>query len=419
MIPDEPNLVSAMKNGKTTQFETDADFKAVCEKDDFNLITAGTRYLHWNATPLLNEDGSVATILIQVQDITERRRAEEAKLTRAQAEAEKAQRMLDGLRRKMGEAASVAGMVGVSEQMRKIFDLLPEIAQFSTTVLVTGESGTGKELIACALHDLGPRKDKAFIAINCSALPDNLLESELFGYKAGAFTDAKKDKPGKFALADGGTLFLDEIGDISAAMQAKLLRVLQQRTVEPLGDTKSLPVDVRVVAATNKDLTQMVRDGTFREDLYYRIKVLSIVMPPLRSRRRDIPPLCEHFIGRFNRQFRKNITAISSKAMDILLAYSYPGNIRELENIIEHAFIFCKSDTIEPEHLPPESGVRQQPKDCGDLLAQIGTYEDLERLFLKKILADVNGSRTRAALKLGIHKVTLFRKIKALGLDDV
>jgi len=309
--------------------------------------------------------------------------------------------------------------VGTSEEMRKLFDLLPEVAAVSTTVLVSGESGTGKELVARALHDLGPRKENPFIAINCSALPDNLLESELFGYKAGAFTDAKKDKPGKFALADRGTIFLDEIGDISAAMQAKLLRVLQERTIEPLGDTRSVPVDVRVVAATNKDLAAMVKEGKFREDLYYRIKVLTITMPPLRSRRRDIPLLCDHFIKQFNRRFKKNVEKVSSAAMDILLAYGYPGNIRELENIIEHAFIFCKSDSIEPHHLPPEvRGPGQQPQSV-DALANVQSFEELERMFIRKVLHDVDGSRTKAAEKLGIHTVTLFRKIKALGLDDV
>jgi transcriptional regulator with PAS, ATPase and Fis domain len=255
------------------------------------------------------------------------------------------------------------------------------------------------------------------IAINCSALPDNLLESELFGYKAGAFTDAKKDKPGKFALADGGTLFLDEIGDISAAMQAKLLRVLQQRTIEPLGDTRSIPVDVRIVTATNKDLPQMVRDGTFREDLYYRVKILSIVMPPLRNRRRDIPLLCEHFIGRFNSRFKKNISGISGKAMDILLTYDYPGNIRELENIIEHAFIFCKTDLVEPEHLPPE--ITTDKNETGravNSLDDVRNFSDMERMFIRKILNETGGNREKAAEKMKIHKVTLYRKLKALGL---
>jgi PAS domain S-box-containing protein len=419
LVPQAGECCDELTGGQGVQLETDTDIKAVREKDALSIVSAGTRFLLWRITPLRDENGGPCMLLAQVEDISERKRAEEEKLSMAREEADKARRMLDGLRRKIGEPTVVGGMVGASEGMQKIFELLPAVAQVSTTILVTGESGTGKELVARALHDQGPRKDKPFIPINCSALPDTLLESELFGYKAGAFTDAKKDKPGKLKLADGGTLFLDEIGDISPAMQAKLLRVLQHRVIEPLGDTKSVTVDVRVIAATNRDLPQMVKEGKFREDLLYRIKVLTITLPPLRDRRRDIPALCSHFIAIFNKRYSKNIQKMSSETMDILLAYHYPGNIRELENAIEHAFIFCKGPAIEPVHLPADLANLPRGVPCGNSLDGIDNFEDLERMFLRKIIEEAGGNKNKAARKLGIHKVTLFRKIKALGLDDV
>ncbi|MBD3392652.1 MAG: PAS domain S-box protein [Chitinivibrionales bacterium] len=418
-VPAAGALQKGLGNGESREFESKRDLKVVKEKDSFAVTSAGTRYLQWHVTPLDAGDGKKQNLLVQVQDITERRLAEERRVKKAQAEAESARKQLDGLRRQMGEGGVFHTMVSRSESMQRIFDIIPEIAGASTTVLVTGESGTGKELVARSLHDLGPRAKKSFVAINCSALPDNLLESELFGYKAGAFTDAKKDKPGKFTLAHGGTIFLDEIGDISAAMQVKLLRVLQEKTIEPLGDTRSVPVDVRVVAATNRDLSRMVGEGRFREDLYYRIKVLNIALPPLRDRRRDIPLLCDHFIKRFNTRYRKDVRQVSSAAMDAFLAYHYPGNIRELENIIEHAFIFCKEDTIEPGHLPPELCLTGSPAAGGDPLDGITDFADLERLFIRRILTETDGNRLKAARRMGIHKATLFRKLRALGIDDV
>ncbi|MDD5673862.1 MAG: sigma 54-interacting transcriptional regulator, partial [Chitinivibrionales bacterium] len=248
------------------------------------------------------------------------------------------------------------------------------------------------------------------------ALPDTLLESELFGYKAGAFTDAKKDKPGKIALAEGGTLFLDEIGDISAAMQAKLLRVLQQKTFEPLGDTHSVTADVRVLAATNKDLPVLVKEGRFREDFYYRINILTIKVPALRERRSDIPLLCEHFLERFNARYNKSIREIASDALDALCAYDFPGNIRQLENSIEHAFIYCKGETLEAAHLPPEIK-SALPEKSGARLAEVGSFDELEKQYLTAVLADNNGNKLRTAEKLGIHKATLFRKMHRLGLS--
>jgi transcriptional regulator with PAS, ATPase and Fis domain len=376
------------------------------------------RFLEWHITPLGFVDGNLSMILAQVEDVTQRKQMEKENLSRAIAATAKAKKLVAGLRKEIVQQATFSNMVSRTDAMQKIFTILPQIAEVSTTVLITGESGTGKELIARSLHTLSTRKDCPFVAINCSALPDNLLESELFGYKAGAFTDAKKDKPGKFALAEGGTLFLDEIGDISMTMQAKLLRVLQEKTFEPLGDTKTVHADVRVVAATNKDLSKMVKEGAFREDLFYRVKVLYINLPSLRERKSDIPLLCEHFIERFNTRFEKNVREISPEALDVLLLHEYPGNIRELENVMEHAFIFCKDSSIQPVHLPPELS-SPVPLSTAVVSAEAQSFEDVERAFIRKTLTEVHGNRNKAAEKLGIHKATLFRKLRSLGIDDV
>jgi transcriptional regulator with PAS, ATPase and Fis domain len=282
-------------------------------------------------------------------------------------------------------------------------------------VLIEGASGTGKELFARAIHDLSHRRDRRFVAINCGALPDTLLESELFGYKAGAFTDARHDKPGRFAVADHGTIFLDEIGDVSPAMQSKLLRVLQEGVYEPLGSIESARVDVRVIAATNKNLGRLVREGRFREDLYYRINVVRLELPPLRDRREDIPLLVEHFISKFNRLQDKRILGFSSEVMAILLEHDYPGNVRELENIVEHCFVLCAGRLIEPRHLP--AALCEKPRltpavSGGDL-----TLEALEIMHITETIRRHGGNRKAAARGLGIHPSTLFRKIKSLGIE--
>ena len=245
-------------------------------------------------------------------------------------------------------------IIGRSPVMTKLFDLLPRIADSASTVLIEGASGTGKELFARALHNLSPRRKKPFVAVNCAALPDTLLESELFGHKAGAFTDARRDKPGRFVLADKGTIFLDEIGDISPAMQVRLLRVLQERVIEPLGSVEPVSVDVRVLAATNKDLQRLVQEGTFREDLFYRIHVVRLKLPTLRQRREDIPLLVHHLIVKHGRLQGKDVLGVSDEVMARLMAYDFPGNVRELENIVEQAFVLCPGGLIELHHLPPE-----------------------------------------------------------------
>lgn len=318
------------------------------------------------------------------------------------------------LRKTIEEAYSFEDIISKNKHMHRLFGILPDVADSTSTVLIEGESGTGKELFARAIHNLSPRKNKPFVAVNCGALPDTLLESELFGYKAGAFTDAKKDKPGRFKQADRGTLFLDEIGDVSAAMQVRLLRVLQEKTYEPLGSVESTRADVRIIAATNRTLAELVKEGKFREDLYYRINVIRLTLPPLRERMEDIPLLVGHFIERFNAIQQKNVLGVTDETLACLMSHDYPGNIRELENILERAFIMCKAGMIEPHHLP-ESLYIHKPVDSKQPLETL-SIKDMEAIFLTNALRRNDWHRMKTARQLGMHKSTLFRKIKALNI---
>lgn len=320
---------------------------------------------------------------------------------------------VEELRKKLMEQYSFADIISKNSQMQKIFNILPQIAESDSTVLIEGESGTGKELFARVIHQLSKRKNKKMIALNCSALPDTLLESELFGYKAGAFTDAKKDKKGRFALAEGSSLFLDEIGDISPALQVKLLRVLQEKEYEPLGATESVKANVRIIAASNKNLAELVRNGQFRQDLYYRINVIKILIPPLRERKEDIPLLVKHFISKYNHFQNKNIADVSPHVYRLLMQHDFPGNIRELENIIEHAFVLCRGNIIQVDHLPAELQPQGLPLPSASPNSDLQT---LEAQYLLNLLEKNNWSRTKTAKELGIHKTTLFRKIKKLGI---
>ncbi|MBD3218968.1 MAG: PAS domain-containing protein [candidate division Zixibacteria bacterium] len=299
-----------------------------------------------------------------------------------------------------------------NNKMRELFNILPTIAESESSVLIEGESGTGKELVARAVHELSPRKDGPFIGLNCGALPDNLLESELFGYTAGAFTDAKKDKKGRFELAEGGTLFLDEIGNISSAMQIKLLRVLQEKTFERLGGTRTIAADFRIVSATNQPLDELIEKGDFRKDFFYRINVIKIALPPLRERREDIPLLADHFVQNLNRLHQKDINGVSPPALKILMNHDYPGNIRELENIIEHAFVLCGSGIIKPEFLPEYL----QKGNSIPAIEIASTMDEMESLFILAALKRNNWSRKDTAREIGVNPSTLYRKIKKLGL---
>jgi PAS domain S-box-containing protein len=321
-------------------------------------------------------------------------------------------RQVEQLQKELESRYSFEDIIGRSPAITKFFDLLPDVAASSSTVLIEGASGTGKELFARAIHNLSPRKRKRFVAVNCAALPDTLLESELFGYKAGAFTDARREKPGRFILADGGTVFLDEIGDMSPALQVRLLRVLQEKSVEPLGATESVNVDVRVIAATNRDLTDLVREGKFRDDLFYRIHVIHLKLPSLRERREDIPLLVDHLIAKFNRLQSKSIAEVSEAVMARLMEYDYPGNVRELENIIEQAFALCHGGLIEVGHLPPEL----RPPGAQPAGAPM-SLEAMERRLIIDSLERHQGNRKLAARELDINPSTLYRKIKTLGLE--
>jgi PAS domain S-box-containing protein len=323
--------------------------------------------------------------------------------------------LVEELRKELEGRYQIGDLVSRSVSMRKVFEILPQVAASDSTVLIQGETGTGKELLARAIHGLSNRKDKPFMAINCGAIPDTLLESELFGYKKGAFTGADADKPGRFLLAEGGTIFLDEIGEVSPALQVRLLRVLQEKTYEPLGGTRSVKTNVRFIAATNRDLAVQVKKGAFREDLFYRVNVVRMDLPPLRKRREDIPLLVEHFIARFNRVQGKSVVRVEPEVMAFLMAHGYPGNVRELENIIEHAFVLCPEGIIKTKHLPEEFMARVPSVAAkGDMQSSVRA---VETQVILEALHRNNFNRLAAARELKLHKSTLFRKIRELGLS--
>jgi PAS domain S-box-containing protein len=323
--------------------------------------------------------------------------------------------LVEELRKEIRGRFQVGDIFSRSAAMRRVLEVLPLIAGSESTILLEGETGTGKELVARAIHGLSPRKDGPFVALNCGALPDTLLESELFGYKAGAFTGAARDKPGRFALASGGTLFLDEIGEVSPALQVRLLRVLQERQYEPLGATRTEEANVRVVAATNRDLAAQVESGAFRQDLYYRITVMKLELPPLRRRREDIPLLVEHFVSVFNAVQNKRVTGVSPDVLAVLTAHDFPGNVRELQNAIEHAFVLCGEGQIELEHLPRELvPISFRPARGGKMS---DTVKALEAQAIREALERNGNNRLAAARELGMHKSTLFRKAKLLGIE--
>jgi len=303
-------------------------------------------------------------------------------------------------------------LIGKSPSMKKIYDLIERISDTSSNVLITGVSGTGKELVAKAIHYNGTRKEGQFIAVNCAAIPETLLESELFGYKKGAFTDAKSDKKGLIFEANEGTLFLDEITEMPLTLQAKLLRVIEEREVRPLGDTNSYPIDIRIITTSNRDIKSLIQQGQFREDLYYRLKVIDIELPSLHDRKEDIPLLTQHFIIKFSNELKKNIRGVSEEALKFLLNYSWPGNVRELENVIQRAIILTRHETILPEDLPD---IVIHGKDEG--LTEKGlrekyTVDQLEKEYIKKVMIQVGGNKSKAAGILGLDRKTLYRKLE-------
>ena len=317
------------------------------------------------------------------------------------------------LRHRLTQCDAFADLRSENERMQRILKLLPEIAAAECNVLIQGPSGSGKELIAQAIHNLSPRRHGPYVRVNCGALPATLLESELFGYVKGAFTDAKRDKPGQFQLAEGGTLLLDEIAEMPPPLQVKLLRVLNNGEFQPLGSTRTLHADARIITATNRDIAGMVDEGAFREDLYYRINVVSVEIPALRDRPEDLPRLVRHFLERFQQRRGKLISGLSDKSMALLRRYPWPGNIRELENAIEHAFVLCMGETIRTEHLPERvvNGAQEQgksPTQLGDASLQAVIREALVRN---------HGDKSKTARELGMHRTTLWRKIRQYDIE--
>ena len=329
------------------------------------------------------------------------------------------------LKRQLDDRYGLDAIIGRDVRMLQVYELIEAVADTRTTVLITGESGTGKSLTARAIHRLSRRRNGPFVEVCCGALPETLLESELFGHKAGSFTGAVADRKGKFAMADGGTIFLDEIATASPALQVKLLRVLQDMAFEPIGSTETIRVDARPILATNQDLEQLVREGKFREDLYYRINVINIQLPPLRERASDIPLLAEHFLKKYREETGKPVRGFTSAAMDLLQCYRWPGNIRELENAIERAVVLCRGTLIEPEDLPPtlrRSALTVPVPDVsgqGTGVAKKGLKAALlepERQLVLAALEANNWNKQRTAKALGINRATLYKKMRKLGL---
>ncbi|KAA3620044.1 MAG: PAS domain-containing protein [Calditrichaeota bacterium] len=306
-------------------------------------------------------------------------------------------------------------IIGKSKEMKKLYALIESIKQYDTSVLIVGETGTGKELFARALHDISDRKNQPFVPVNCSALPSDLIESELFGYVKGAFTGASSNHMGRFQVANGGTLFLDEVGTLPPHTQIKLLRAIQERVVEPLGSSKGIPVDVRIVSATNRDLLELIAKNEFRDDLYYRLKVLQINLPPLRERREDIIILADHFITRLNRYYNKSIVGLSPSARVMLENYQWPGNVRELQNAIEHSFVLATGALLEPQQFPPELRLSNEQGAPPPPPEETGKGEEEEEL--RRTLLATNGNMNKAATILTMHRTTLWRKMKEYRIN--
>jgi len=320
---------------------------------------------------------------------------------------------LSELRKELKEVHSFRNMIGKSPVMKELFETIQNVAFYDSTVFLQGESGTGKELVARAIHHSSPRASQNLIKVNCTAFADTLLESELFGHARGAFTGALRDRIGRFEEAHGGTIFLDEIGDLTPSIQVKLLRVLQEKEVERVGENVTRKVDIRIIAATNKDIVEEVQAGRFREDLYYRLNVIPLHLPPLRERREDIPALVEHFIKRWNERHQKSITGLAAEALALLIDHAWPGNIRELENVVEQTCVKCAGSRIEradlPGYLHGGNGKSRAP-------AKVKRRNWLTRQMVEQALDDNSGNQTRAARQLGVHRITLWRKMKEFDI---
>ncbi len=347
-----------------------------------------------NTMPLISERGSFAGAVLMIRDMT--------RLTR--------------LERQIEDSQQYRNMIGKSAKMQDIFGLIRELAETDSTVLICGESGTGKELVAAALHHASPRAKGPFLRVNCAALSEDILESELFGHVKGAFTGAVKDRIGRFEAANGGTILLDEVGDISPRLQLRLLRVLQEREFERVGSSTPIRTNVRVIASSNQDLEQKIRTGEFRQDLYYRLNVVRIHLPPLRERRQDIPLLVEHFCHRFNSTIRREVTGVAPETVELLMNYPWPGNVRELENCIERAFIVCHDSLIMPRHLPPEILNQRAVGLSSSTSVDGGSKDGSDRERIASVLVQTDWNVAKAARILGIARNTLYQRLKSLDI---
>ncbi len=348
------------------------------------------RLLKMATLPLTNIEGSNVGALISFKDMTE----------------------LHDLKRRLKHHHSLCGMIGKDPKMRDLFDLIREVSPSDAPVLIDGESGTGKELVANAIHEFSRRSDSPFIAVNCGALPEGVLESEMFGHVRGAFTGAYQNKKGRFELADGGTLFLDEIGELSPTMQVKLLRVLQEKTIDRVGDDHPILVNVRIISATNQNLHELMERKKFRRDLFYRLCVVPITLPPLRAKRLDIPMLVEHFLEIIAKETGKRLLVPSDEMLDVFMTYDWPGNVRELRNAIEYAYVKCHGGFLQLEHLPPELLTRPASQTI-----KPGPAPKLQKDSVMEALAETGGNRKAAAIKLGIGRATLYRYLKSYNLN--
>lgn len=400
-LPDTDGI-QVLKEAKTISPETQVILITA-----YGSIDSAVTAMKEGASDYLTKPFSMDELLLVIRRLVRMKQLEEENLR---------------LRKRIEERFGLEGLVGKSSQMQKIYDLIETVSQTDATVLIQGESGTGKEMVANAIHLQSPRKNGSFIKVNCSALPETLLETELFGHERGAFTGAFRQRKGRFEMAHGGTLFLDEVGEVSSAVQVKLLRVLQERQFERVGGNETISVDVRLICATQKDLKEEIRKGSFREDLYYRLNVVPIVLPPLRERREDILLMADHFISRFSKKMGKEITGLSEEGKALLLKYPFPGNIRELENMLERAIALIKGKVIQAEDLPEEvcgqtsviQTICEKMRGSKPLATAVSHFE---REYIHGVLEKTKGKKGQAAEILGISRKTLWEKIKELEIE--
>lgn len=368
----------------------------------YSDIKSAVKAIKMGAFDYIQKSFSTEELLITVEKAIERKRLIEENLK---------------LKNQLKKNYELDGIIGKSDKMQVLFSMISRVANSKATVLLTGESGVGKEVFARLIHNRSPRNNKSFVVINCGAIPENLIESELFGHEKGSFTGATYQKTGKFEQADGGTIFLDEIGELPLSMQVKFLRVLQERKFERVGSLDSLDIDVRIIAATNKNLFEEVKKGNFREDLYYRLNVVHIQIPPLRERKEDIPLLAESFLDKFSKEYNKNLKFIDLDAMNLLVQYHWKGNVRELRNVIERAVVVAeeKEEVLFKKHLPPQ--IIGKENDTKDEMKSQMTLKEYEKFIINNTLKQVDGNKTKASEILGIKRQTLYNKIKEYGLE--